>query len=108
MISNEAEHPNCMYMWMDHIISPEANAKVSAWFGEAPSQSKACAEFKNLDPAYFAAPNHCKLYNADNPEFWSRVYYWETPLAIAATIVATCAWTTTTGSRPGPRSRGRR
>ena len=81
MISNESEHPNCMYLWMDHIISPEANAKVSAWFGEAPSQSKACAEFKNLDPAYFAAPNHCKLYNADNPEFWSRVYYWETPLA---------------------------
>ncbi len=26
MISSEAEHPNCMYMWMDHIITPEANA----------------------------------------------------------------------------------
>jgi putative spermidine/putrescine transport system substrate-binding protein len=81
MVSSEAEHPNCMYLWMNHIISPEANAKVAAWFGEAPAQSKSCAEFKNLDPAYFAAPNHCKLYNADNPEFWSRVYYWETPLA---------------------------
>jgi putative spermidine/putrescine transport system substrate-binding protein len=81
MISSEAEHPNCMYLWMNHAISPEANAKVSAWFGAAPAQSKACAEFKNLDPAYFAAPNHCKLYNADNPEFWSRVYYWKTPLA---------------------------
>ena len=22
MISSEAEHPNCMYMWMNHIISP--------------------------------------------------------------------------------------
>jgi putative spermidine/putrescine transport system substrate-binding protein len=81
MISSQAEHPNCMYMWMDHIISPEANAKVAAWFGEAPAQSESCAEFKNLDPAYFGAPNHCKLYNADNPEFWSKVYYWETPLA---------------------------
>ena len=38
-------------------------------------------EFKNLDAAYFGAPNHCKLYNADNPEFWKRVYYWNTPLA---------------------------
>ena len=37
MISSEAEHPNCMYMWMDHIISPEANAAVAEWFGEAPS-----------------------------------------------------------------------
>jgi putative spermidine/putrescine transport system substrate-binding protein len=81
MISSQAEHPNCMYLWMDHIISPETNAKVAAWFGEAPAQSESCAEFKNLDPAYFGAPNHCELYNADNPEFWSNVYYWETPLA---------------------------
>ena len=26
MISSEAKNPNCMYMWMDHIISPQANA----------------------------------------------------------------------------------
>ncbi len=26
MISSKAKHPNCMYLWMDHIISPEANA----------------------------------------------------------------------------------
>ena len=71
MISSEAANPNCMYLWMDHIISPEANAKVAAWFGEAPAKSKSCAEFKSLDPAYFGAPNHCELYNADNPEFWS-------------------------------------
>ena len=36
MISSEAKNPNCMYMWMDHIISPEANAGVAEWFGEAP------------------------------------------------------------------------
>ena len=72
MISNEAEHPNCMYLWMDHIISPEANAKVAAWFGEAPSQSKACAEFKNLDPAYFGGSRTtASSTTPDNPEFWS-------------------------------------
>jgi putative spermidine/putrescine transport system substrate-binding protein len=54
---------------------------VAAWFGEAPAQSKSCDLFKSLDPAYFGSPDHCKLYNADNPEFWSRVYYWKTPLA---------------------------
>ena len=42
MISSEAEHPNCAYMWLDHIISPEANAAVAEWFGEAPSNEKAC------------------------------------------------------------------
>ena len=26
MISSKAEHPNCMYMWMNHIICPKANA----------------------------------------------------------------------------------
>ena len=26
MISSQAKNPNCMYMWMDHIASPEANA----------------------------------------------------------------------------------
>ena len=42
MISSEAENPNCMYMWMNHIISPEANAQVAEWFGEAPSNEKSC------------------------------------------------------------------
>jgi putative spermidine/putrescine transport system substrate-binding protein len=81
MISSEAAHPNCMYLWMDHIISPEANAKVAAYFGEAPAQSKSCALIGTLPAAYFGTASHCKDYNADNPEFWSRVYYWETPLA---------------------------
>jgi putative spermidine/putrescine transport system substrate-binding protein len=81
MISSEAKHPNCMYLWMDHIISPEANAKVAAYFGEAPAQSKSCDLIGSLPPEYFGTPSHCKDYNADNPEFWSRVYYWETPLA---------------------------
>ena len=42
MISSKAAHPNCMYLWMDYIISPEANAKVAEYFGEAPSNAKSC------------------------------------------------------------------
>jgi putative spermidine/putrescine transport system substrate-binding protein len=44
MISSKAKHPNCMYKWMDWIISPKVNAQVAEWFGEAPAQTKACAE----------------------------------------------------------------
>ena len=41
MISSQGQaNPNCMYMWMDCIISPEANAAVAEWFGEAPSNAK--------------------------------------------------------------------
>ena len=36
MIYSKAAHPNCMYLWMNYIISPQANAKVAEYFGEAP------------------------------------------------------------------------
>ena len=40
MISSKAKNPNCTYMWMDHIVSPKANAAVAEWFGEAPSNRR--------------------------------------------------------------------
>jgi putative spermidine/putrescine transport system substrate-binding protein len=73
MISSKAKHPNCMYEWMNYIVSPKANAEVAEYFGEAPAQSLACNETANK--------NFCTEYHADNPAFWKRVYYWETPLA---------------------------
>ena len=42
MVSAKAAHPNCMYKWMDWITSPEVNAQVAEYFGEAPAQTKAC------------------------------------------------------------------
>jgi putative spermidine/putrescine transport system substrate-binding protein len=71
MISSEAKHPNCMYMWMDHIISPKANAAVAEWFGEAPANSKSCAET--------AVKNHCEIFHADDEEYFDQVAYWTTP-----------------------------
>jgi putative spermidine/putrescine transport system substrate-binding protein len=71
MISSKAKHPNCMYKWMDHIISPKANAGVAEWFGEAPSNAKACAQT--------AAKDHCKIFHADDEKFFDQVAYWTTP-----------------------------
>jgi putative spermidine/putrescine transport system substrate-binding protein len=71
MISSKAKHPNCMYMWMNHIISPKANAGVAEWFGEAPSNAKACAET--------AVKDHCKIFHADDEKFFDQVSYWTTP-----------------------------
>jgi len=73
MISSEAKHPNCMYRWMDHIISPEANAAVAEWFGEAPANAKSCD--------LTAVPDHCKIFHADDEKFFDRVEYWTTPRA---------------------------
>jgi putative spermidine/putrescine transport system substrate-binding protein len=71
MISSKAKNPNCMYMWMDHIISPKANAAVAEWFGEAPSNRKACAETANKD--------HCDIFHAEDEDYFSKVAYWTTP-----------------------------
>ena len=73
MISSQAEHPNCAYLWLDHIISPEANAAVAEWFGEAPSNANSCE--LTADPA------HCDTYHAAETEYWQNVYYWKTPVA---------------------------
>ena len=33
-----------------------------------------------------ADPNFCKLYHADDPAFWERVYYWNTPVSDCAVV----------------------
>lgn len=70
MISSKAQHPNCAYQWMNHIISPAANAAVAEWFGEAPSNAKSCD--------LTADKNHCSTYHASDDAYWSDVYYWNT------------------------------
>jgi putative spermidine/putrescine transport system substrate-binding protein len=73
MISSEAEHPNCAYEWLNHIISPEANAQVAEWFGEAPANEKSCA--------LTADKNHCDIYHADDEEFFDQIEEWKTPVS---------------------------
>jgi putative spermidine/putrescine transport system substrate-binding protein len=85
MISSSAAHPNCMYKWMNFIVSPMANAEVAQYFGEAPAQSKAC-DTSTLEAAakadgYPPNPKFCDQYHAALPGFWKRVYYWETPVS---------------------------
>jgi putative spermidine/putrescine transport system substrate-binding protein len=97
MISSKAKHPNCMYMWMNWIIEPKVNAEVAEFFGEAPAQEKACEHTAN--------PNFCSEYHAEEPAFWKRVYYWETPVADCGNGESDCkdyndwvkAWTSIKG-----------
>jgi len=97
MISSKAKHPNCMYMWMNWIVSPKANAEVAEFFGEAPAQSLACEQ--TVEKGF------CTKYHAENPAFWKRVYYWETPVADCGNGSSDCmdynkwvqAWTSIKG-----------
>jgi putative spermidine/putrescine transport system substrate-binding protein len=71
MLAANAQHPNCGYLFMDHIISPEVNVVATEYFGEAPSNAKAC----DLNPT------HCETYHATDEEYFSNVWYWSTPQA---------------------------
>ena len=72
MVATKSEHKNCAYMWMDHIVSPTANAQVAEWFGEAPANQKSCAET--------ADPKHCEIFHADDEAYFDQVWYWTTPI----------------------------
>ena len=71
MVSSKAKNPNCMYRWMNHIISPKANAAAAEWFGEAPANRKACAET--------VTKNHCRTFHAQDEAYFDRVAFWTTP-----------------------------
>jgi len=72
MISSKAKHPNCMYKWMDHIVSPQANAEVAEYFGEAPANKKSCA--------LTADKKHCTTFHAADEAYFNKVAYWTTPV----------------------------
>lgn len=75
MIYSQAAHPNCMYLWMNHMMSPEANAQATVWFGEAAISPAAC------EAAEAISPGHCDAQHADDEAYWDNIWYWTTPVA---------------------------
>ncbi|WP_122815464.1 extracellular solute-binding protein, partial [Pseudomonas viridiflava] len=68
MVSAKSEHSNCAYAWLDHIISPEANAAVAEWFGEAPANQKACD--LTSDKGF------CDTYHAGGATYADKISFW--------------------------------
>jgi putative spermidine/putrescine transport system substrate-binding protein len=73
MVSSKAKHPNCMYKWMDYIISPKANADVTVYFGEAPVSAAACAEAEKQSAGF------CDQFHAADEQYFKNIWYWNTP-----------------------------
>ncbi len=71
MVAADSPNVNCAYAWMNHIASPEANAAVAEWFGEAPANAKACD---------IASEGHCETFHAGDEAYAEQIYYWNTPI----------------------------
>ena len=72
MIGTKAKNKTCAYKWANYIASPKANAAVAEWFGEAPSNKKACAETADKE--------HCTTFHAADEDYFKQVWYWTTPI----------------------------
>ncbi len=73
MIGARAKSPNCAYQWLNYIASPKANAQATEYFGEAPSNPKACDLTTDK--------NDCANYHAGDADYASKIWYWTTPIA---------------------------
>ncbi len=71
MVAKDTANINCAYQWLDYIVSPEVNAEIAEYFGEAPANSKSCELTQNED--------HCAQFHADTEDYWTNVWYWTTP-----------------------------
>jgi putative spermidine/putrescine transport system substrate-binding protein len=72
MVSASSKNKNCAYQWMNHIISPEANAAVAEYFGESPANGKACGQT--------ADKKHCETFHAGDQAYSEKIWYWTTPI----------------------------
>ena len=103
MIATEAAHPNCMYMWMNHMMSAEANGQATVYFGEAPTSAGSLRRTPRR-----LSPGHCEQTHATDEAYWEDIWYWSTAREDCADDddATTCvdydawveAWTTLRGS----------
>jgi putative spermidine/putrescine transport system substrate-binding protein len=71
MVSSNNDHIDCAYLWLDWIASPEVQAQVAEWFGEAPANPKACD---------FTSEGFCDGYHVTDAAYAAKIHYWTTPI----------------------------
>jgi putative spermidine/putrescine transport system substrate-binding protein len=71
MIPTGSANLNCAYKWLDWVISPEVNAAISEWVGQAPANLDSCSITDD--------PTHCQTFRARDSKFWEDIYIWQTP-----------------------------
>jgi putative spermidine/putrescine transport system substrate-binding protein len=80
MLATKAPHPNCAYLWMKYITTPQIEAKQALFFGETPVNPKACSYMNK------AQKGSCASYHLNEPRsYYNKIKFWKTP-------VPACGW----------------
>ena len=72
MMSVDAAHPNCAYMWLEHSLNPQLQGDLAAWFGSVPAVPTACEGNALL------GETGCQVNGIDN---FDQIKFWRTPIA---------------------------
>ena len=75
MMSSNAQHPNCMLMWMEYTLRSDIQTQVAEFYGATPSNTASCDQL-NADLGADADSYHC-----GDDTFLSQVKLWKTPLS---------------------------
>ena len=76
MLAKKAPHPNCAYMWMKYVTTPQVEAKQALVFGETPVNPKACPFMNKLEAG------SCAKYHLNEPaSYYGKIKFWKTPVA---------------------------
>jgi putative spermidine/putrescine transport system substrate-binding protein len=100
MLAKKAPHPNCAYMWMKYVTTPQTEAKQALVFGETPVNPKACSYMNKIQKG------SCAEYHLNQPlSYYKTIHFWKTPVADCGNGKKDCmdynawqrAWTQVTG-----------
>ena len=76
MLATNAPHPNCAYLWLKYISTPDAQAKQATWYGETPANKLSCPIMDQI------SKGSCHRYHADAPaSYFDSIAFWKTPTA---------------------------
>ena len=76
MLAAKAPHPNCAYLWMRYISTPQVQAEQAVSYGETPDNSLACSYMDKLQAG------SCAEYHANAPAAYLKsIELWKTPVA---------------------------
>lgn len=72
MIGARAQHPNCMYQWLQWTASPDVQQQVAEWTGVAPANPQACSGDR-------LKTGFCAAYHVGDRGYLNKIVFAHTP-----------------------------